>query len=105
MHPLPIIANTLPLPSVASPSTPHVLLDSGATGTFVTRSDAVHLRDSTPISDSPTVLSASGDVMPFTHHGLVPLSAHLSAPAQSAFVLDDLRTGTLVSLAQLCDDD
>jgi hypothetical protein len=38
-------------------------------------------------------------------HGLLPLSSHLSATAQSAFVLDDLSTSTLVSLAQLCDDD
>jgi hypothetical protein len=29
----------------------------------------------------------------------------LSPKAQTAFVLDDLQTGTLISLAQLCDDD
>jgi hypothetical protein len=32
-------------------------------------------------------------------------SAKLSSPAQTAFVLDNLKTGTLISLAQLCDDD
>jgi hypothetical protein len=37
--------------------------------------------------------------------GQLPLSDKLSAPAQAAFVLDDLKTGTLISLAQLCDDD
>ena len=37
--------------------------------------------------------------------GILPLSPLLSDTAQKAFVLDDLRTGTLVSLAQLCDDD
>ena len=37
--------------------------------------------------------------------GLLPLSPLLSDVAQRAFVLDDLRTGTLVSLAQICDDD
>ena len=37
--------------------------------------------------------------------GQLPLSPHLSAAAQTAFVLDDLKTGTLISLAQLCDDD
>jgi hypothetical protein len=37
--------------------------------------------------------------------GLLPLSPLLSDTAQSAFVLDDLKTGTLVSLSQLCDDD
>ena len=37
--------------------------------------------------------------------GKLPLSKHLSDKAQNAFTLDDLKTGTLVSLAQLCDDD
>ena len=40
-----------------------------------------------------------------THSGILPLSPLLSNKAQSAFVLDDLKTGTLVSLSQLCDDD
>ena len=38
-------------------------------------------------------------------HGLLPLSPHLSNTAQSAFVLNDLSNGTLISLANLCDDD
>ena len=37
--------------------------------------------------------------------GQLPLSPYLSATAQAALVLDDLKTGTLISLAQLCDDD
>ena len=40
-----------------------------------------------------------------THSGLLSLSPLLSDAAQSAFVLDNLKTGTLVSLSQLCDDD
>lgn len=40
-----------------------------------------------------------------TLHGLLPLSSSLSATAQSAFALNDLKTGSLVSLSQLCDDD
>jgi hypothetical protein len=43
--------------------------------------------------------------MPSTFQGVLPLSPLLSTKAQSAFVLDALQTGTLVSLAQLCDDD
>ena len=85
--------------------TPSFILDSGATGTFVARSDVVHLQRPVPILNGPTVLAASGDVMRTTLHGTLPLSPLLSATAQSAFVIDDLRTGTLVSLAQLCDDD
>ena len=37
--------------------------------------------------------------------GQLPLSPHLSTTAQTALVLNDLKTGTLISLAQLCDDD
>ena len=43
--------------------------------------------------------------MPTTLQGQLPLSPNLSPTAQAAFVLDDLKTGTLISLAQLCDDD
>jgi hypothetical protein len=92
-------------PTVDSPLSPHVLLDSGATGTFVAIADIQHLCHPLPISNGPHVLSASGDVMSYALCGILPLSPHLSTTAQSAFVLDDLRTGTLVSLAQLCDDD
>ena len=96
---------TSSFPTVDSPLPPHVLLDSGATGTFVASADVQHLRHPLPISNGPHVLSASGDVMSSALCGILPLSPHLSTTAQSAFVLDDLRTGTLVSLAQLCDDD
>ena len=93
-----------PLSSFASPN-PYTILDSGATGTFVTSSDAKHLLDTSPIVDGPTVFSASGTAMPVTLQGQLPLSKKLSSKAQSALVLDDLKTGTLISLAQLCDDD
>jgi len=33
--------------------------------------------------------------------GILPLSTMLSQEAQSAFVLDELQTGTLISLGQL----
>jgi hypothetical protein len=83
----------------------YAILDSGATGTFVTTSDAPHLSDISVVNDGPTILSASGNSMPTTLRGQLPLSDKLSVSAQAAFVLDDLKTGTLISLAQLCDDD
>jgi hypothetical protein len=95
------------MPSLQSFSSPnrYTILDSGATGTFVTSSDAKFLLAQTPVSDGPTVLSANGDAMPITLRGQLPLSKKLSSTAQSDFVLDDLKTGTLISLAKLCDDD
>ena len=73
----------------------------------MTSSDAKHLLDTSLVDDGPTVLSASGTAMSVTLKGQLPLSKKLSATAQSAFVLEDLnlKTGTLISLAQLCDDD
>jgi hypothetical protein len=96
---------TSSFPTVNSTLSPHLLLDSGATGTFVASADVQHLRHPLPISNCPHVLSASGDVMSSALCGILPLSPHLSTTAQSAFMLNDLCTGTLVSLAQLCDDD
>jgi hypothetical protein len=103
---LPYVSAVVPPTHVATLTgrPPAALLDSGATGTFVSSADAVYLRQSVPISNGPTVLSASGTVMTATQRGTLPLSPLLSDAAQSAFVLDDLRTGTLISLAQLCDD-
>jgi hypothetical protein len=96
---------TSPSPTVDSPPSPHVLLDFDATGTFVASADVQHLCHPLPISNGPCVLSASGDVMSSALCGILPLSPHLSTTAQSAFVLDNLCTGMLVSLAQLCNDD
>jgi hypothetical protein len=92
-------------PTVDSPFSPHVLLDSGATGTFVARTDVQHLCHPLPTSNGPCVLLASGNVMSSALCSILLLSPHLSTTAQSAFVLDNLLTGTLVSLAQLCNDD
>jgi hypothetical protein len=96
---------TSSFPTVDSPLSPHVLLDSGATGTFAASADVQHLHHPLPFSNGPHVLSDSSNVMSSALCGILPHSPHLSTTAQSAFVLDELHTGTLVSLAQLCDDD
>ena len=105
---MPIISAVVPPPPISVidvEESPSALLDSGATGTYVSSDDVPHLRQSIFISNGPSVLSASGTVMTSHQRGTLPLSPLLSDTAQSAFVLDDLRTGTLISLAQLCDDD
>jgi hypothetical protein len=77
-----------PFSSFASHN-PYAILDSGATGTFVTSSDAKHLRNVSPVVDGPQVLSASGTSMPVTFKGNLPLSPELFPAAQSAFVLNN----------------
>ena len=82
----------------------YAILDSGATGSFVTSSDQSLLKNVAPTITAPTILAANGTIMPARSHGQLQLSPDLTAPAQHAFVLDDLQTGTLISLGQLCDD-
>ena len=43
--------------------------------------------------------------MPLHAVGRLQLSPALTSTAQHAFALDDLKTGTLFSLSQFCDDD
>jgi hypothetical protein len=81
------------------------ILDSGTTGTFVTSHDSRHLVNPTKIDDGPIALAASGTPMVSITRGRLPLSPHLSTAAEEAFELDSLTTGSLVSLAKICDDD
>jgi hypothetical protein len=83
----------------------YAILDSGTTGNFVTPEDAPHLTNPVEIDDGPIVLSASGNPMPSAKKGTLPLSPHLTVQAREAFQLDELKTGTLISLSKLCDDD
>jgi hypothetical protein len=63
------------------------------------------MRQQIHVNNGPRVMSADGSQMKATLHGILPLSTALSDNAQSAFALNDLKTGTLISLSQLCDDD
>ena len=43
--------------------------------------------------------------MQATHEATIPLSTSLSTDAQTGHILDNLKTGSLISIGQLCDDD
>ena len=92
-------------PSSLTNSLPWRILDSGATGSFVTTEDQRVLTNLVTTNDGPTILAANGNTMPTQAQGQLQLSSTLTPKAQHAFVLDDLKTGTLISLSQLCDDD
>ena len=53
----------------------------------------------------PEVSVANGETITPEFKALLPLSKNLSEKAQKAFIFEDLKTGSLVSLGQLCDDD
>jgi hypothetical protein len=92
-------------PIVVPISNYYAILDSGTTGTFVTTKDAHHLVNPIKVNDGPVALSASGNPMVSITQGQLPPSRALSPIAQEAFELDSLKTGSLVALSKLCDDD
>ena len=59
----------------------------------------------TPTTTGPTVRSASGTTIQATHEATIPLSSILSKQAQTGHILDNLKTGSLISIRKLCDDD
>ena len=83
----------------------YAILDSGATGNFVATQDLSKLTLLPNNTSHSPIISASGDITKPSARGQLQLSDKLSPTAQQALVLDDLRTGTLISLFQLCDDD
>ena len=58
---------TSSFPTVDSPLPPHVLLDSGATGTFVASADVQHLRHSfqSPMALMSSQLAVMSCLLPF----------------------------------------
>ena len=58
-----------------------------------------------PKNSQTAATAADGGQMQATHQVKVPLSPALTDKAKSAYVLDNLSTGSLVSIGQLCDDD
>ena len=81
------------------------MLDSGATGSFVTSSNQSALTNITATDAGFTIIAANGHSMPLHAEGRVRLSPALKSTSQYAFVLGDLKIGTVISLSQLCDND
>ena len=81
------------------------ILDSGANGSFVTSSDQSDLTNITATDAGTTIIAAKLNSTPSHAKGKLQLSPALTSTAQHDFLLDDLRTGTLISLRQLRGDD
>ena len=79
--------------------------DSGATSHYITIDDAKkNLSNIKPYNGPPVTLPDSGEISP-THEGQLPLLDKLSNQAKRATALPALKSSSLVSLGQLCDDD
>ena len=53
----------------------------------------------------PNVKVANGNIISPNKQGILKISKELSNEAQHSFIFNDLKTGSLISIGQLCDDD
>lgn len=95
------------LQSCANLDTKHssieIVHDSGASGHYVREIDEPYVCNVRPALGPPVTLPDSTITHP-TKTSIIPLSSDLSLKAQRANVLPALKSSTLVSAGQLCDD-
>ena len=76
--------------------------DSGASKHFFRYQDRHVLQNITPCLGPPVGLP-DGTVIRASHSGTLPLR-HLSAPAKTVQIFKGLKSASLISVGQLCDD-
>ena len=89
-----------------SPKQQHTIIakgDSGATSHYFCPQDTKVLSNIEEV-DGPTVKQLDNTEITTGGTGNVPLSTHLSKAAQSAMILPTLKSASLISMGQLCDD-
>ena len=79
--------------------------DSGASCHYFRPQDAPILRQVQHIQTSPTVQLPDDTTITGNKKGLLPLSSSLSNCAKTAHIFPHLKSASLVSLGQLCDND
>ena len=78
--------------------------DSGATNHYAMLDDEDVLENVHDTTNGPTVTLPNGDTLTSTRAGYLPLPAELSTSAKKATLLKNLKSATLISFGQLCDD-
>ena len=76
--------------------------DSAASGHYIRQQDAACLNSIHPYQ-GPSVTLPDADTINPTHQGDLPLKG-LSPPGRKGTILPDLKSASLISLGQLCDD-
>ena len=78
--------------------------DSGASKHYFTHADTKVLQNVTPLTSTKVILP-DNSMLTSSHVGMLPIKCkHLSQQAKSATVLKNLKSSSLISLGQLCDD-
>ena len=78
--------------------------DSAASKHYWREQDLVFLANLRPYS-GPSVTLPDADMIPPSQKRLIPLSKQLFIEAQIATALPQLKSSSLISLGQVCDDD
>ena len=92
--------STAPLP----PKPYNTLADTATTHHYLQTEAIPHCVDILPASGPIVTIVNGGTICP-QKQATVRLLDTLSQSAQHAYVFDDLQTGSLISLGQLCDDE
>ena len=81
------------------------IADSGASRHYLMKSDENHCTDLKRITNGPCVKMPNNQFIRGTHSMQLRLHPSLSSEAQRAHSFDHLKSGSLLSIGQLCDDD
>ena len=87
-----------------TPNQYNVLEDTAATHSYFSE-DATDYCENIKPSNGPHVKVANGNIITPTAQAKIKLYSELSDEAQHVYMFDDLVTGSLLSINQLCDDD
>ena len=90
------------------PPSPHkqpIIADTGATSHYIAKSHAPICQHVQETDDGPAVKAANGQIMTSTHQAILPLPAAITTTAKTGHILNNLQTGSLLSIGKLCDDD
>ena len=78
--------------------------DTGATNHYI-NNDTLHICSDIQPAHSPKVAVANGTAIAPNAKAILPLHHQLTPKAKTTFAFDDLKSGALISIGQLCDDD
>jgi hypothetical protein len=81
------------------------IADTGATGHHLDAAAEPHCINVTPTNEGPSVRVTNGQNIETSKRATVPLAKELSNKAKVGHMFDDLKSGSLLSIGQLCDDD
>ena len=101
-----IVDNKISNNTCSSPNIKKTIIakgDSAATAHYFRLQDADVLENKTNIKE-PTIKQPDNTDLTSEGSGTIPLSKHLSAEAQTAMIIPNLKSASLISIGQLCDD-